>query len=425
MKYLKSLLATIPILCIFFILYQPPLLSFSIIHVVGLISIVYLLILEWKSSSSILFNKNVIAVESLFIALLILILLEIIVLSHGSFNHIAFPVFYIVDIVPFCLAISNYARRNNWDRGKIIDIIIIVGSLQGLLIVLALFNQSIQEIFIGKLIEYGYTTEFSKFMLYRMYGFAASLAFVTPILQAFISVICFVRGVDSKNKIVYYILGILNLISGVINARTALIVFVLGVSLYTLSRTKIRTKIIFFSMIILLYFVSINIVIPFLNEEFPNTYNWIYGGIEEIDYALKGDVSSGYFSYITSSDKYVIPNNIDALIIGKGYRIMGGGAEYGVSSDVGFINDIWLGGILYLITVYSIFFMFMRKVYLSPDKRFSFIGLFFIFTFILVNFKGSIFNMNGLTNLLLLFYITDSSFNSSNNDQQREETLFN
>ena len=395
---------------LFCLLYQPPVLNFNIIHVVGIASWLYILLVSNVSKGVLTIDKTERTVFTCFIFISLYVFFDVVLLLGGTLA-LAFSSFYcVIDIIPFCVVLKNIGRRKRCTTEDFINLFIFTASLQAVMVFAAIVFPPVQSFFIQKLVDYGYTTDFSRFSSYRIYGFAASLTFITPIVQSFVAVLCFLKGTKSKAKLLYYTLGTLLFASGVVNARIAIVVLVIGFSAYVFwGKAPIIRKIAFLVAIFVGSYLLINLVFPFLAKQFPATYNWIYSGVDELENAFRGNFTQGYFSYITSKEKYTLPSDVLNIIFGKGYRIMGGRALYGVSSDIGFINDIWLGGLFYCIIVYTVYFGFMKSMYKSKDSLSSFIGLFFILTFIICNFKGYVFTMNGLTNMLLVFYFGSES----------------
>jgi hypothetical protein len=135
------------------------------------------------------------------------------------------------------------------------------------------------------------------------------------------------------------------------------------------------------------------------------TYEWISSGIEEIILFTKGNTDTGYFSYATDRGKYSIPTSIFAILFGKGHITMGMESTSGISSDVGYTNDIWFGGVFYLLIVYLFFVKMMWRLIKSNDGIISFIGIFLLILYPIINIKGIIFSMNSLTNFFILLFV--------------------
>src|SRR5699024_10427956 len=143
--------------------------------------------------------------------------------------------------------------------------------------------------------------------------------------------------------------------AAIINARTSLIIFMIGILSFLLFQNKK-----YWTRILLFMTISLLVVLPVLNGPIVlntsnQTFVWVINGFNEIVNFISGNsVDSGYFAYITERNVYELPKGL-GLLFGTGNRTMGGANYLGVSSDVGYINDIWLGGILFSLIIYGLF----------------------------------------------------------------------
>ena len=81
------------------------------------------------------------------------------------------------------------------------------------------------------------------------------------------------------------------------------------------------------------------------------------------------------------------------LVFGTGESILWGN-KYGVCSDVGFINDLWRGGILYFTAIIGLFILTLWKIMHSGSitrQDGVFLSGFLLLVFLLNNIKGSFF----------------------------------
>ena len=82
--------------------------------------------------------------------------------------------------------------------------------------------------------------------------------------------------------------------------------------------------------------------------------------------------------------------------------------KYGVSSDVGFVNDVWKGGILYLTVIIGLYARILWKMIRSKTVRLE-TGVFFAVLFLLfgaiINTKGSFFIHSDLTAVIWILTI--------------------
>ena len=263
--------------------------------------------------------------------------------------------------------------------------------------------------FVRRMVSYGYTERYLTLAAYRLYGFSNGLTFATPCIQALLAVITFARIQTSNKKYLNVICGFLLFFSAIINARSAFIVAVLGFAVFIiLSRYSLKSKITILIILPVLIIIIINYGLPLLDQYSHVTHKWIVTGIEEIVAFLGGNtLENSYFNYVTNSSKFILPES-GKILFGAGYSLLGNDA-ISFSSDIGYINDMWLGGVVYIILTYSIFLRYMISIAKADDVTIRFIGFLLIVNYLVLNIKGPVFKMNGLTNMLLIIYISCKS----------------
>lgn len=404
----------------FFLIYYPPLISVNTVHLIGGISW-FLLMLNWPN-----FKKNIKVTQlmkflSLFVVLFILIITTT-ALNGNSISSIAFLLFWFIDIFPGCLLLANHFRKKKYTIYDVLTFLLIVTTFQGLLAMLAYLNPNIQEYFISKLVTFGFSDIFEKLAEFRMYGFSSNLTFATPLVQSFMGIIAIYLALNKKWS--YILFSPILLFSGIINARTSIIVMMIGVvciivTLNVLNKKKFFNFVFISAILLLIVYLFINV----MNVNSNPLWEWITTGYDEIILFINGE-NSGYFTYITNPNKYVMPRGI-SLIFGVGVRIMIYSTKYGLSSDVGYINDIWLGGLIYAVAILVIFVSFcfnlLKKNELTEVTVFKFLGYFFIMVFLVINLKGYIFNINDFTTLFFIIYFHKMIIKNNLLTEKRED----
>jgi len=388
-------------LSLFVVIFQPPFGSFRLMHLIGLASLVYLLLLQIKIFS---YEK---CLTVLFFACFIYLLIIEFILNDSSIGSLVGPIFFLVDIIPFSLACRDYLKRRNCDIHDIINLFVFTSLIQVVLVMLSFFIPAIHISFVNMMINYGYSMRLLTLLEYRLFGFASGLTFATPVFLSFFSVVLIVYVMKEKRNVTLYILCALGcFFSALINARTSMIVLGVGCSVFILTRNlSFFKKILFLFLCVGLYFLFDNVLLSFLLEYSPESYKWIDSGMDEMSsFLIEGEKETGYFAYVTNEEKYELPDFI-GFLFGKGYRVMQGWNEFGVHSDIGYINDIWFGGLFYIIILYSIFYKCMYSLYRNRNKVVSFIGLFLMILYPILNFKGYVFSMNDLTNAMFFLSI--------------------
>ena len=286
---------------VFLLLYYPPILPINMMHVLTVISVLYLLRYRNKNISRILSGY------SFPFFILSMYLLIVILLNGESISNVTPVLMLGIETVPVCLAIADMKTRKVSDV-DIFDIIISAAMIQSLIAFATFFVPSLHELLINQYTNYGYGDIIIELSGYRMYGLSYGLTYGMPVANACIATIALYRGVNHDNK--YFIKALLIFAAAVINARTSIVIFAIGlvgVVLSSIKDYKKAAKIVFYIVIALLLFSQ---VLVYLDSYAPETAEWIRHGIEDITTFITGKDSNeySYFSYATSKSKYSVPS---------------------------------------------------------------------------------------------------------------------
>lgn len=388
---------------LFCMLYNPPILPINSMHVVGVISI-FFLVRQNDRFPTIVCSKRVFKLFCAFGFIFIYLFAVATLSEKGDIGIALYPIYFLIDVIPFGLVLKNYSDRKNLGVDDFINLVLGCGMFQAVFAILALVFPAFQKFLIAFYIRYGYDELYAVLSAHRMYGFAGTLTFSTPVLQSVLAIIMLVYYRQKGGK---YILGAcLMCISAIVNARTSMIVIIIGIMvIILLSKLSLKYKVGFLVIIPLVFVFGITIVIPILSAITPSTILWVTNGLEEISNFFHGNVEEGYFSYLLDEQKYVLPQGILNMLFGEGHAVQGGAKLYGVSSDIGYVNDIWRGGIIYIILVYGYVLSKLRKMTKSGIEIIEFIGVFVSIVFLIVNIKGTMFSMNDLSNFVCILYM--------------------
>lgn len=226
----------------------------------------------------------------------------------------------------------------------------------------------------------------------RIYGISGDYTFFTPIYHGLLAAVAAIYAVLKSNKYLIYIPFIL--IAIILNGRFGLGVFIVGTFvgyLWLFMKRKQRLKIIQYTAT---FFIVLGIAIYLLKIINPYTYAWIQSGFEStVNLIMHGELEDNY-KYLAGSHAY-LPDGV-SLIVGEGHRVY---AEHGTSrgynsSDIGYVNDLFMGGIIYIIILYGSVFIFVlnkfnRKVNNDADYYINkILPIILIITLILSNYKG-------------------------------------
>ena len=285
------------------------------------------------------------------------------------------------------------------------DIIIYASIAQAILAIIAFLVPSVQSFFILMFMKSGFNDIFEKMAEWRMYGFSYTLAYSMPIIQSIIASYCLYCGI--KKRVIYLFAVPLIAISSFINARTGIVIFAIGmVTVFACTIISNDVKSLFntiFATIILL-------IVPIIVGNFMSdskTLDWLLEGTNDLNAFITGtnDYSEySYFNYVADENVYRIPSDFFEAIFGTGFTTMRGNSA--MTSDVGFINQIWsigIVGMLLLLTFYIVNTKNMCKYYIRNGERHVFI-LGTILILLVSNVKGDAFSWNELTQLWFVVY---------------------
>ena len=330
----------------------------------------------------------------------------LIVLMINQANVIIIYTYFILIIeIPICiLFLCCYFNQKNFSIDNIIYLIFIVGTLQAIITIISYLNfdfrHFINIIYYTSLSRSSIWSNSVEYIVYnRMNGLSSNLTYTTPAIQAVLAIISLHMGVTKNYKYLYF--APLLMLSAIINARSVIIIFSLGFILliiFNIFQKRIIIKNIFkMSLVLIVMTLIIPLIFEIIKKTSESTYNWLQSGIIEIENMLQGR-AIGYFDTLFNSFLN-LPGGL-SLLFGTGRVIFG--IKYGASSDVGYVNDIWLGGIIFTVSIYSLFLSYYIMAFRAKDLTTKFIVAIFISSFLILNIKGSIVSNNDFINISLL-----------------------
>lgn len=347
--------------------------------------------------------------------LLVITLLNVFLGNSVTINDyilIIYRFFLIVPVLIVCI-IYVIARCDelNYDVKDFFLAIILVAFVQGILTILSFIFPEVRNLFIQIMKENTGTAVFNKRweVNQRFFGFANDMldgfGYGVGILASLPFTICLYN-----RKFSYLIfLPILFLIP-LMNVRTGLVIFLLGVicSLPLIvgadkkfkKRLSIITLLILFIMIIGI--ASIYIIYPatieWVTRDFVAIFRFIFFG-------ENATIGTNSVASWFSGNHFTFPH-FPEIIFGTGHLIYS--TEGFRNSDVGYINDLWLCGIVGSFILYTVLFsLFYRLWSVDKDKLVKVLSVFFLLSFLIFQLKGRAFmaNLGTILSLLICFYL--------------------
>ena len=407
------------VLLLYMVIYNPPIFTINCIRVLMFPCWLYLFI-NRKGMNKYINLRKVITAEIL-IGLLLTYGITIAIINNNPPTNFTHLFYWFAGDIPFALSVWIYLKKRNQGFRELILHIVIAGVIMAITSVAALVSPSIKTVFTQKMLDYGVQYA-ERLSVYRNYGFAANLTSFASMLQSVICITCVFKAVRGEKK--YILLFPLLALSAIINTRSSILFLAFGILVIFIVTVKKG------QFVYVLRFIGIGILVlgfaemglNIIQTYNPQTLTWLTSGYGSIISFVTGSSSNlGYFGELEHMIFDSFPSGIE-LIVGVGSGVMGNtGAAYGVRSDVGFINDLWRGGILYFAIILFLYLTMLKHIYHSNilDKEtVSFFSLYFFIIFILTNIKGSFFIHSDLTVVFWLIY-TALVFNSDNHEKYK------
>jgi hypothetical protein len=380
------------LLFLYIYLYNPifQILDFGLIKILLLISILYIIVSK-KIFLLITLFKNEIVFS------LVLIAYSSLVVFWGDGTAYKVPYTHLVwflecFIIPFFffLFFKDIFQNRSWE-----SIIVKIGLIAALITLFLILNPKINFYIRDSLIK-DFAINISNIKtLTRGFTIAENSTYNYGIIQGLVLGICLL---SIKKNYAYAIPLLFLFVAILFNARIGFACVVISV-LLVLFRRKIKLlNIIIFGIVICVGYFFL-----FKSEFSRNNLFSLKRGFNFFVDSIKfitGD-ESHFSNYSILFNKMIFfPSNLFHLIFGEG-RIVFYASR---NSDIGYINQIFTGGLLYLFLMLSfLFYMFLRNFNLARNKLYP---LLFFLTILIVNIKGNAFFVpNGFFRLITFYYV--------------------
>lgn len=239
--------------------------------------------------------------------------------------------------------------------------------------------------------------------LYRIYGISGDYTFSTSIFMAILSSISLILFYHLKEK-KFLLFTIILIFSSLLNGRTGFIIFILVSLISTYFYVPKKKFIKYFIVFIMFLCMLLPIISLLVGVEW---LNWLLSSFTDIYASIFNSDSSTTINRLFEFTFF--PKNL-YLIFGVGSRVFG---DYGMNlinkmSDIGYINEIWRGGLIYMVLFYSGVAILIKITYKNISNSFghipskAFCTMFILYLFI-SNYKGEA--LSGSSILMSFLYI--------------------
>lgn len=398
----KKIFSVTLLIWMFLLLYYPPIFNINMLHIVAAVSYTYIY-KNYRFYSKIGgFNK--VAKGILLLSAPSIYTMAVCMGREGLALEFVGFMELLIEVIPSSFAIAIYMKKKGYKTEDYIRVLLIVGTLQGIISVLTFIFPDLQLMIINRAIMYGFDAEkYRSFANRRYFGLAYNLVTYVPVVQAFMAVIA-MRYLAIKNKIYILMIPFL-LFSAIINGRSSIVILIIGIMILFLEQIKRARADRMAKIICIAIILSAVCFIGIRSFEFisPRTFIWLSDGIKEIFLLFtKLDMRGSYFSTLLNWNEY-LPRGVK-FFFGIGELSIGGNS-YGVSSDIGYINYLWLGGIVLFLLLHCFYFSILYLIRKVNNKTVRFSAVFLFLICIIFNIKMPVFLLNECSIMIVMTYI--------------------
>lgn len=386
-KIAQSPNMAIVIIALFFYIYSPPIHGIPI----GLDKLIALsLIVFWKKSRTSISKglRQYKAFVALLLGSIVIAALHDIGGSHSFLDTRTYNlVSILLEMVPAAFIFSEIlAVGSERTNDFFIKTLIGIGLVQSIICAIMYASPVVRSLVLEKLLRLGIYEDPRNLYELRGYGMSSGYFFSFPLLQSLIAAACI--GKATKNPVYLIILGIL-ILPIYLNARIGYIVFpcYLVAIVITLVFTRrpfeqIGQRAGYMIKILAVVFFAVICSVLFIAKQDTKLSEWNQSALNEFtDPGEQGDLSS-------LATMIVFPQGA-GMFFGNGiYCFDNPRAE--LQSDIGYINDLMFGGLLFVFFAYGAFAVIMHAAYQGAG---DFLNRTFVLACIFVAVVG---NMKGI-----------------------------
>ncbi|WP_257666571.1 hypothetical protein [Parapedobacter tibetensis] len=304
---------------------------------------------------------------------------------------------FLANAIFICLGFAIVLNSLKWDVKKLLDCYVKIAIAQSIIATAMLLLPSLKDYIVNNLLDLEFLFESKEDrLLNRIYGVSSEYLFAYPLFQGFALMIIFLQIVQKNYKNVVFIPLIL--VSILFNARIGFIALPIVLSVYFLSifSQKNKTSRLFRYGAILLMFVSIvslSVILASTYIDATVLYDAVNRGLES------STTTTGHLGKLFG-DMLYFPSSTIGYIFGEGRYVYQNPKD--VHSDIGYVNDILFGGLIYLgfylLNLYKLFFYKLK----SADYVYRILIVSSFIMILVSNYKGPVLANNSFIRALLI-----------------------
>ena len=297
-----------------------------------------------------------------------------------------------------CLAIIITKMAHN-NENMISALLYVVASIQFIAVIAMIISPGLRDMWLFSIQKTDAFSFDDSLTLIRGYGISSNYLFDFPVFNGFLTLlvlaeIFFKRIALSKG----FVLIIIAIVPIFLNARIGLLVPIIFLIYILLSNFEPRKLFIFI--------ILSGMVIGLIDFIEKNDYFWETSLMQNYEW-----LSEGFYNHIAIFDggqlhgttlgnlleSIYIPQTFFGILAGEGRYIFANPSE-SITSDIGYIQQLFFGGLIYVTWANSSIWIFLIMLSIkTKDAMYKTVFITSAIAFSLVHFKGNIFSVNEFT----------------------------
>ncbi len=251
-----------------------------------------------------------------------------------------YPIISLINLT----VIVFFMKKIGYTKDEGIRVILNLAAIQGVVCALMLMIPSFKNVANILFINSSSFKEGDYILSSRIYGIASDYTYAFPISHGLLCGLSLFVGFNGQKR--YIVFSIFILLSVLLNGRTGFLIAIITLLLACVISIKNKRNALTV-LVFMLFILLVAVLLVFqLKEIFPNVYTFAFGLFRQIS------ERSGTIKYLFETNFY-LPEGL-GFIFGEGHMVFGGEAiQYGyMATDIGFVNDMFMGGIIYVFLRY-------------------------------------------------------------------------
>lgn len=320
-----------------------------------------------------------------------------------------FPLVSLLNII----ALTELMRRLGYTSCEGLSVLVTVATIQGVICCLMLAFPTFGNVAKQMYLQNSNFREGDYILLTRIFGIASDYTYGMPIVNGIVAGLSFFMGINKNSK--YFMNTVFILISVITNGRTGVLVALacfIAAFLMSPNLANIKVSVIFGISLMIVLLVLFYRIISNYFPELSRFVNQLFTSLQD---------GTGNIDYLTNEDHLYLPKGL-GLLFGEGHRVYGvEAASKGYkATDIGFVNDLFMGGLFYIVLRYSATCTLIISHGNLDIKFEKYITTILIVMWFIANYKGQAsINPSIIIVIQLLFQFRnhlESSFNNEEGD---------